>query len=248
MDENPVPVAKDRYHRQRLFWHEAGYGMKSNGDEMHRRLRKGVIAIVGVGGAGGYLLQSLSAAGAGTILIIDNDIVNVSNLNRQILFKKEDEGLPKVEVLCRRVKAINPDVEVRPIKLFIREPEELTAVIGGCDVVVNCADKPSVAIMSDLVSEACLPLGISHVVGSGYGASLGAPGYSVLPGRTPCWRCAEKSARVESGRGEDVPVKGSTQIGGSFAPVTGFVANMTAWDVARILVGLPPILAGRYEN
>jgi len=109
-------------------------------------------------------------------------------------------------------------------------------------LVVSCADQPSVAHVSDVVAEASQAAGSTHIVGGAYGALLGAPGVSVIPGRTTCWLCIREATADDHGRAARV-LKGSVP-GGVVAPLAGIVGSLTAMEVLRLLLGLPPTLAG----
>jgi tRNA A37 threonylcarbamoyladenosine dehydratase len=83
------------------------------------RLKSLRVAVIGLGGVGGTALEALVRSGVGHFLLIDHDLVQTSNLNRQILFLKDDIGEPKVNVAQKRIAQIDPGVEVSPQKVFI---------------------------------------------------------------------------------------------------------------------------------
>lgn len=249
LDPSPVPDAEDRWHRQTLFLHELGLSTGcGTGASIHSLIRSGRVVLLGVGGAGSWVLQSLLGAGVRRILLVDPDTVAPSNLNRQVLFHESDVGSAKVDALAHRASQINSEVQIATLRASIASPDDLSGLVQDADLVINCADKPTVAAMSTLVSQACLPVGVNHIVGGAYGANLGVPGLSVLPGRTPCWGCATATAEASHGRSDHELVKAGAPTVGNIAPVTGLVGNLIAWEALRLLGGLPPALAGRLRE
>ncbi len=100
-------------------------------------LKNSSVLIAGVGGLGGFSSLYLALAGVGTIILVDQDVVEVSNLNRQVLYRKEDIGRDKVYVAAKRLREINPEINVIPIKKRISEefdiPHRVDVVIDGMD-------------------------------------------------------------------------------------------------------------------
>jgi molybdopterin/thiamine biosynthesis adenylyltransferase len=206
------------------------------------RLTCARVVVVGVGGAGSWVVQSLAAAGVGNLVLIDPDIVEPSNLNRQVLFDSGDIGRVKVDAAAERVAEIDARITVDVRRMRVDTSEQLAAQLSEADLVVSCADQPSVPVVADVVATACTAAGVPHIVGGAYGAQLGAPGVTVLPGRTTCWSCIRAATADDHGRAART-VKGSSP-GGSVAPLAGVVGNMTAWEALRILLGAPPALTG----
>ena len=98
----------ERFARTELIFGEAGM----------QRLQSARVAVFGVGGVGGHLVQALARAGVGHITVIDDDVVSVSNINRQAVAMDSTVGRPKVEVIAEQVKDINPACEVVPLRMF----------------------------------------------------------------------------------------------------------------------------------
>jgi adenylyltransferase/sulfurtransferase len=103
------------------------------------RLKRARIVIVGVGGLGGVSATYLAAAGVGHLRIVDSDNVELSNLNRQILFTTEDIGKPKAETAVKRLSAQNPEIKINAIsdKLTVNNANELAS---GCDLIIDGLD------------------------------------------------------------------------------------------------------------
>ena len=132
------------------------------GLEGQRRLKSARILVVGAGGLGAPILTYLAAAGVGTLGVVDDDVVDASNLQRQVLFGSDDLGRPKVEVTAERLAAINPHVEVvaHPVRVDATNALDLFA---GYDLVLDGADNFATRY---LVNDACVLLGLPYVWGS----------------------------------------------------------------------------------
>ncbi|MET0787869.1 MAG: molybdopterin-synthase adenylyltransferase MoeB [Cellulomonas sp.] len=132
------------------------------GVDGQRRLRNARVLVVGAGGLGAPVLQYLAAAGVGTIGIVDDDVVEVSNLQRQVIHRSTDVGRPKVDSARDAIEALDPDIDV------VVHPARLTsanvdAILRGYDVVVDGTDNFPTRY---LVNDACARLGLPDVWGS----------------------------------------------------------------------------------
>lgn len=104
------------------------------------QIRGAHIAVVGIGGVGSWTAEALARTGVGTITLVDLDDVCVTNTNRQVLALTPTVGKPKVEVMADRIRAIWPDVDVRPVLDFYTPSSADEILSGGFDVVVDCID------------------------------------------------------------------------------------------------------------
>ena len=132
------------------------------GVEGQRRLRNARVCVIGAGGLGAPVLQYLAAAGVGTIGIVDDDVVDVSNLQRQVIHGTADVGRPKVDSAADAIRELDPDIRV------VAHCERLTsenvdAILGSYDVVVDGTDNFPTRY---LVNDACVRLGLPEVWGS----------------------------------------------------------------------------------
>jgi tRNA A37 threonylcarbamoyladenosine dehydratase len=114
------------------------------GKSRMEHLAQSRILIVGVGGVGGYAAELLCRAGIGNITLVDGDIINESNINRQLVATSSTIGIPKVEIMAKRLKDINPEVNVTPICEFLKDErtEELISN-GKFDFIVDAIDSLS---------------------------------------------------------------------------------------------------------
>ncbi|QGQ19469.1 adenylyltransferase/sulfurtransferase MoeZ [Cellulomonas sp. JZ18] len=132
------------------------------GEVGQRRLLAARVLVLGAGGLGSPVLLYLAAAGVGTLGVVDDDVVETSNLQRQVVHGTADVGHPKVDSAARRVRDLNPDVTVRthPVRLTAQNAEEL---LGGYDLVVDGTDNFATRY---LVNDTCARLGLPWVWGS----------------------------------------------------------------------------------
>ncbi len=149
------------------------------------RLREARILAIGAGGIGSGALPALAAAGVAMIRIADDDIVSLSNLQRQTLFTTADIGAPKAEVAARRLTAINPHVRVEP-RAERATAQNLPALLDGIDVVIDGSDNFATRLaVADAAYVARVPL-VSAAIGQFHGQIGTFTGW--IEGQ-PCYRC-----------------------------------------------------------
>ena len=119
-----------------------------------QRLQRSRVAVFGVGGVGGYAAEALARAGVGALDLIDNDVVSLSNLNRQIIATHDTLGQPKVEVAAARVRAINPDCAVRTHRVFFLPETEAQFDFTEYDYIIDAIDTVSGKIALVLKAQA----------------------------------------------------------------------------------------------
>ncbi len=147
-------AAEDRYQRQLL--------LEELGREGQAKIRRAKVLLVGVGGLGSPIATYLAGAGIGTLGLIDDDVVSVTNLHRQVLYSEEEVGLPKAECAKRRLHALNHEVNI------VAYPERLThenaeTLISQYDLVVDGMDNFATRF---IVSDACERLAKPYVHGA----------------------------------------------------------------------------------
>ncbi|MDY2565589.1 ThiF family adenylyltransferase [Pseudomonas syringae] len=159
------------------------------------RLRKAKVCVLGCGGLGTHILYDLVALGIHHLTILDFDYIELSNLNRQILYKEADIGSQKVETAKRRLLEFNSHLEINAHAARIESAQDIASVVRGHDIVICVADKPA-NYMADWLNEACVGLGIPFVTG---GLDVRRSiFYSVVPGTSGCGACWLTSARHKS--------------------------------------------------
>jgi adenylyltransferase/sulfurtransferase len=167
----------DRYSRQVLF--------RPFGPEGQARVRAARVLVAGCGGLGAEAASLLARAGVGFLRLVDRDVVELSNLQRQALFAEADarEGLPKAVAAARRIARVNAEVTVEPLVADIG-PANVGGLLEGVDLVVDGFDSFEARF---LLNDACVEKGTPWV----YGACVASTGLAALlvPGATPCLRC-----------------------------------------------------------
>lgn len=197
------------------------------GEEGQRRLKISKVAIIGVGGLGCVSSTYLTAAGVGSITIVDFDFVNQSDLNRQILYREEDIGKRKVFIAERRLSELNPNVEIKSYNIKI-ERDNVFDIIKGADVVVDGLDNLDSRL---IVNSACVRFKIPFIYG---GVSrLRGMITTIIPGKTPCLACIFPDGSKEEGT---IGVLGTTP---------ALIGSLQALECIRILIGYGSSLAGR---
>jgi len=198
-----------------------------------QRLLEGRVLLVGAGGLGCPVAQYLAAAGVGHLGIVDDDVVDVSNLQRQILYGTADVGRPKAEVAAERIRALNPDVEVTLHQTRLTS-ENAEALLAGWDVVVDGSDNFPTRY---LVNDACVLLGIPCV----YGAILRFDGQAAVfdAKRGPCYRCLFPEPPPPG----SVP---SCAEGGVLGVLPGLIALVQATEALKLVAGIGEPLIGRF--
>ena len=110
------------------------------GDDGIEKLRRSHVLVVGLGGVGAYAAEQLARAGIGRMTIVDGDVVNVTNRNRQLLALSSTQGRPKAEVMAERIRDINPDIELEAINQYMKDDAIIELVSKPYDYVVDAID------------------------------------------------------------------------------------------------------------
>jgi adenylyltransferase/sulfurtransferase len=153
------------------------------GEKGQRKLLNGKVLLIGAGGLGSPAAYYLAAAGVGTLGIIDGDVVDLTNLQRQILHKTSDVGRPKVESATETIRGLNPDIKVIPYPTRITV-ENILDIIKDYDLVVDGSDNFDTRY---LVNDACYLAGKTNV----HGSIFQFEGMTTVlsPDKGPCYRC-----------------------------------------------------------
>ena len=129
------------------------------GEEAMQKLNKSKVAIFGIGGVGSYSLEALARVGIGSFVLIDNDVVSISNINRQLIANVNTIGLPKVEVAKERVLSINPNAEIEIHQSFFLPENSHEINLLDCDYIVDAIDTVSAKIyLAQFSQEKEIPL------------------------------------------------------------------------------------------
>lgn len=208
------------------------------GDEGQRRLRAARVLVVGAGGLGAPVLQYLAAAGVGRLGIVDDDVVDLTNLQRQVVHGHADVGRPKVDSAADAVRAIDPGVEV--VAHRVRLTADNVGLLADYDLVVDGADNFATRY---LVNDACVRLGLPEVWGSvlRFDAQV-----AVFWGRPPAgWPVAPVQLRDVF---PEPPPEGSVPscaAAGVLGALCGQVGSLMATEAVKLVTGAGRVLLGR---
>ncbi|MEM1977110.1 MAG: HesA/MoeB/ThiF family protein [Nitrososphaerota archaeon] len=213
------PRELERYDRQIRF---LGLGV-----EGQLKLKRAKVLVVGVGGLGSAATLYLASAGVGLLRIVDDGDVELSNLNRQILYGTSDLGKPKVEVAARRLKELNPEVEIEAIRERLME-ENSGDLLSGVDLAIDCLDNFRARF---ILNDACVERGKPLIHGAIYG--IEGRLMTIIPGKGPCLRCLIPREPAEQ---ERIPVLG---------PLPGVVGSLEALEAIKMITGLGEPAVGK---
>ncbi|MFW6350293.1 MAG: HesA/MoeB/ThiF family protein [Thiohalospira sp.] len=195
------------------------------------RLAGSRVLILGLGGLGSPAALYLAGAGVGELVLVDDDVVEISNLQRQIAHTTAEAGTPKAESAARRIAELNPEVATRPVDHRLDEAE-LAAEIAAVDLVLDCSDNFATRFA---VNRACATTGRPLVSG----AAIRMEGQvAVFDHRRggPCYRCLYREEGGEAERCSESGVLG---------PVVGIVGSWQAAEALKLLLGVGTPLTGR---
>lgn len=202
------------------------------GEQGQRKLLQARVLVVGVGGLGCPTSLYLAAAGVGTLGLVDADVVDRSNLQRQILFGEADLGRPKVEVARERLLDLNPGIAVRSYRELLTS-DNIMDIAADYDIIVNgCDNFPTRYLVNDAAVLSRKPV----VDGSIFRFEGQATVY--LPGQGPCYRCLYPEPPPPG----EVP---SCAEGGVLGVLPGLISLIQATEVAKLILAIGNPLIGR---
>jgi adenylyltransferase/sulfurtransferase len=200
--------------------------------EGQQKLLAASILIIGAGGLGSPAAIYLAAAGVGTITIYDDDVVDLSNLQRQIAHHTPDIGTDKVISTRQTLNRLNPDVQIRAVKQRL-EGEQLDFETMQADVVLDCSDNFTTRFA---INNAC----VKHQTPLVSGAAIRFEGQVTVftPGKnnSPCYNC------LYNNDGEELQ---NCATNGVIAPITGIVGSIQALEAMKLLMNIGDTLTGR---
>jgi molybdopterin/thiamine biosynthesis adenylyltransferase len=209
------PEQRERYGRNILV-----PGLGEAGQE---RLLASRVLVVGAGGLGSPAALYLAAAGIGHLRLVDSDVVELSNLQRQVLHTAASVGRAKVVSGAERLAALNPDLDCEAVQARFTQ-DSARELMDACDAVIDGTDRIATKF---LINDACLenmkPLATAGVL------SLQGQAAFVVPGRTACLRCAVREAPGQERTSSELGILGA---------VAGVFGSLQALETIRCLAGL----------
>jgi adenylyltransferase/sulfurtransferase len=189
--------------------------------------------VVGIGGLGNPAAHFLAAAGVGTLTLCDADHVDLTNLQRQILYATPDIGRAKVDAAAARLAAINPDVRVTPVAMRVGAAE-LTPLVASADIVLDCSDN---FVTRHAINRACVIARKPLVSGAALRFDGQIAVFDVRAADSPCYHCL-------FGEGDELEETRCATMG-VFAPLVGIVGATQAGEALKLIAGVGETLAGR---
>jgi adenylyltransferase/sulfurtransferase len=203
------------------------------GIDAQQRFAAAHVLIVGAGGLGAPAAQFLAAAGVGTLSICDADTVDLTNLQRQILYATDDIGKAKVAAAKARLNAVNPEVRVETVAARVG-PDELAPLVARADVVLDCCDNFATR---HAVNRACVAAVRPLVSGAAVRFDGQIAVFDPRLRASPCYHCL-------FGEGEEIEETRCATMG-VFAPLVGIVGATQAAEALKLIAGVGESLTGR---
>ncbi|EGW20101.1 MULTISPECIES: HesA/MoeB/ThiF family protein [Methylobacter] len=200
--------------------------------EGQQKLLAASVLIVGAGGLGSPAAIYLAAAGVGNIAIYDNDVVDLSNLQRQIAHHTPDIGTDKVISTRQTLNRLNPEVKIRAVKQRL-EGEQLDYEVRLADVVLDCSDNFSTRFA---INSACVKQQTPLVSGAAIRFEGQVTVFTPGKNNSPCYNCLYNSD------GEELQ---NCATNGVIAPITGIVGSIQALETMKLIINIGEALTGR---
>ena len=205
--------------------------LKEVGAKGQKKLLGGKVLIIGAGGLGAPAAMYLAAAGVGTIGIADADVVDLSNLQRQIIHATKDVGIPKVQSAKETMEAMNPDVKVNTYHTFVTS-RNILDLVKDYDFIIDGTDNfPAKFLINDACVMAKKPF--SHAGIIRFQGQL----MTYVPGEGPCYRCVFKNPPPP----DAVP---TCKQAGVIGAMGGVIGSLQAMEAVKYLLGVGDLLTG----
>ena len=214
----------NRYQRQTI--------LKDFGPEAQQKLKGASILVVGAGGLGIPVLQYLNAMGVGTIGVVEQDVIEITNLQRQVLYTEKDLGRSKIEVVLERLSSQNSDTQIRTFDTFLTRHNALE-IISEFDVIVDGSDNFPTRY---LINDACVILKKPFVSGAiqGFEGQLSVFNYQ----GGPTYRCLFPKMPTQ----EEIP---NCNENGVLGVIPGIIGNLQALEAVKIVTGIGEAINGK---
>ncbi len=199
------------------------------GEKGQAKLSQGTVTIIGLGALGTVSSNHLCRAGVGRLKLVDRDFVEISNLQRQLLFDEQDalKRLPKAMAAAEKLRAINSEISIEAMVADVA-PRTIEEIIKGSDLVLDGTDNLETRL---LINDACLKNKTPWI----YAAVLGSVGMTmtIVPQQTPCLRCHINGMPAPG----TIP---SCDTEGVLSMTTGTIASIQSAEALRLLIGAEP--------
>ncbi len=207
--------------------------LKEFGLEAQKKLSEAKVLVVGAGGLGVPALTYLNAMGVGTLGIIDNDVVNLSNLHRQVSYSESEIGQSKIDTLIEKLQAQNSNTELIPYHTFLTN-ENALEIISNYDIVLDASDNFATRY---LVNDACVILNKPFVYGALHSFEGQVSVFNYQNG--PTYRCIFPTMPNPS----EIP---NCNENGVLGVVPGIIGNLQALETVKVITGIGEVLSGKF--
>ena len=205
------------------------------GIEGQQRLRDSHALVVGAGGLGSPVAMYLAASGVGHITLADHDVVDLTNLQRQIAHTTERVGQAKVQSAALAMHALNPDVRITPLQEKLNAAQ-LDSLVANANVVLDCCDNFQTR---QAINAAC----VKHRVPLVSGAAIRMDGqlavYDARDTASPCYACVFPP--------DNAPEEAQCATLGVLAPLVGVMGSLQAMEAVKLLAGIGSRLTGQLQ-
>ncbi|MEV7099520.1 ThiF family adenylyltransferase [Amycolatopsis sp. NPDC051045] len=238
------PAERERYGRSKVLFRWMDRTPRRTSWDTQLLLRGARVVVIGVGGVGCTAAQTLVVSGVGHVHCVEPDVVELSNLNRQILFTERDLGRPKAEAAVGRLRAHNSEVRVTGARLLVDGPAVLRTLATGFDVVLLAADEPPE--IRSWANQACEATGTAWVHAGYHGPQVSCGLYR--PGAGPCYDCARAAERE---RRAGLPPRTFSASAGKARPhaanavSAGVAGQLAAHATLSLITGAPALRTNR---
>lgn len=232
--------------RSRQFYRWIDMSSRCTSWDLQLRLRSARAVVVGLGGTGGTAALALAASGVGQLHCVDYDVVELSNLNRQVMYDEDALGNPKVDVAVERLRRLHSDVHVTGQSMKVKDEGDLQRLVQDRDVLILCADNPG--SIRAWANNVCLATRTPWVDAGYHGPVVTAAAY--VPGVGACYECGwlaeyDKKRRDDPGLMYTLERRRSSAVTATSAGLSGHLAAHLAMAV---ITGVPRIEPGQIQG
>ncbi|GAB6142437.1 hypothetical protein JCM14076_31670 [Methylosoma difficile] len=204
-------------------------------------LKNTTVCVVGCGAVGSWIVTLLAQSGFEKFVLIDNDIVHKSNLNRS-LFNSNQIGKSKLEALSENLFKLNEAINFIKTSEKIENTEQFKKILDNLPstnnlIVINCADYPNVDATSRIIAKNCMDYKIPHIIAGGYNLHLSLIGQTIIPFESACFECADMVLNRNNQQelmGVRKLVRSERNLG-NLAPLAGVTASFAVNEVLRLI-------------
>lgn len=242
-----APAEVERYRRNFDFFSHFTVPPLSS-YEIQGRLKQARVTVLGLGGLGSFVALGLASAGVGHLRLVDDDVVEPSNLNRQVLYTEPDVGRPKADAAAARLREVNPHVALEARHLRVGGIEEARTCLADSDLLICAADRPRVRIY-EWLNAAALAEGVPWMRGANGGLTVNL--FLHVPRETACFECEQMAAREVNPWYDEIVSYAVHEIGDRTvnpctAPVAGLIGNLACLEAVKHLTGVAePVIRNR---